>query len=102
MIADVDECSNPSMNGCHDHHSSCQNTDGSYNCPCAHGFMGDGRSKCRGQPWKRFYTAVQLNHYDNSLPTNVFIVATCLKCLVCGLSPAAVFNWLNPLNPLYL
>ena len=42
---DKDECMNKTHN-C-DVNAVCNNTDGSYNCACKHGYSGDGR-KCIG------------------------------------------------------
>ena len=46
VIADVDECSNSSLNNC-DSNAECRNTIGSYQCSCLQGFMGNG-TYCSG------------------------------------------------------
>jgi len=40
-VADVDECSNETLNNCHEN-ATCTDTIGSYNCSCDEGFSGDG------------------------------------------------------------
>ena len=40
FFADIDECSS-SNNTCHVY-ATCSNSDGSYDCECLPGFMGDG------------------------------------------------------------
>ena len=46
FIADIDECSNKTLNDC-DPLAVCTNTLGSYSCNCVNGFRGDGTS-CEG------------------------------------------------------
>lgn len=46
-ILDKNECLNPSHNNCHQH-GLCENTQGSYNCRCKSGYVGNGRSNCTG------------------------------------------------------
>ena len=40
ILIDFDECV-MNMSRC-DENANCSNTDGSYNCSCNHGYMGDG------------------------------------------------------------
>ena len=46
IIADIDECSEKSTNEC-DINANCMNTEGSYNCTCKIGFLGNGQN-CTG------------------------------------------------------
>ena len=45
ILLDIDECLDDS-HGCSDK-GVCTNTEGSYECHCKHGFVGDGRT-CTG------------------------------------------------------
>ena len=45
VLIDIDECLNRS-HAC-DVNANCTNTDGSYNCTCKEGYIGDGQS-CQG------------------------------------------------------
>ena len=44
FLPDIDECK---INVCH-HNASCTNTQGSYNCTCNPGYIGDGLN-CKGR-----------------------------------------------------
>lgn len=43
LSLDIDECQDQPC----DSHATCNNTDGSFNCSCNHGFYGNGRSCCK-------------------------------------------------------
>ncbi|KAL3826136.1 hypothetical protein ACJIZ3_022165 [Penstemon smallii] len=43
---DIDECTDPSKNGCVQ--NACINTPGSFHCSCPHGYKGDGRRAGKG------------------------------------------------------
>ena len=43
---DINECKE-GLHGCHVN-AICNNTEGSYNCTCKPGFIGDGRNSCKG------------------------------------------------------
>ncbi|CAH3135335.1 unnamed protein product, partial [Pocillopora meandrina] len=43
---DINECKE-GLHGCHVN-AICNNTEGSYNCTCKPGFIGDGRNTCKG------------------------------------------------------
>ena len=47
ILADVNECSNVSLNEC-DMNASCMDTIGSYVCTCNDGYLGDGFN-CSGE-----------------------------------------------------
>ena len=51
FFADIDECSSGN-NTCHVN-ATCSNTDGSYDCECLPGFMGDGFN-CSSKLWNVF------------------------------------------------
>ena len=44
--ADTDECLSDNLNRCHKN-AQCINTEGSFNCSCFAGYVGDGR-ECTG------------------------------------------------------
>ena len=41
FLTDYDECKDPKLNECHEK-AKCTNTEGSYNCTCIDGYVGDG------------------------------------------------------------
>lgn len=51
MHSDVDECSTGD-HACQDH-STCEDTEGGYNCDCNEGFRRDGNQRCIGKEWMR-------------------------------------------------
>ena len=42
-FSDIDECADDSLNDCHEN-ATCVDNDGSYECHCPDGFIGDGRT----------------------------------------------------------
>ena len=46
MFTDIDECNNHS-HVC-DVNANCININGSHNCTCKEGYIGDGQSSCKG------------------------------------------------------
>ena len=42
---DIDECVS-GINDCLSDVASCKNTEGSYECACNHGYVGDGKTSC--------------------------------------------------------
>ena len=50
ITADIDECTNPTLNACHSN-ATCADTEGSYECECQLGFTGDG-IECEGNAAK--------------------------------------------------
>ena len=52
ILIDINECT-MNMSRC-DENANCSNTDGSYNCPCNHGYEGD-RFNCTGKNMKIVY-----------------------------------------------
>lgn len=49
FVPDVDECK---QNNCHDD-ANCSNTDGSYDCTCKSGYIGNG-TYCEGKQGSEF------------------------------------------------
>ena len=47
LSIDINECKE-GLDGCHVN-AICNNTEGSYNCTCKPGFIGDGQNSCRGK-----------------------------------------------------
>lgn len=47
LIVDVNECEK-GLHGCHAD-ATCNNTEGSYNCSCKAGLIGNGRNMCIGK-----------------------------------------------------
>lgn len=45
VFTDVDECLSPELNNC-SRFATCLNTNGSYNCVCTHGYLGNGYHCC--------------------------------------------------------
>ena len=44
---DIDECVS-GIHNCPIDIASCKNTEGSYECACNHGYVGEGKSSCIG------------------------------------------------------
>ena len=47
LSIDINECKE-GLHSCHVN-AICNNTEGSYNCTCKPGFIGDGRNSCKGK-----------------------------------------------------
>ena len=54
IILDIDECSDKSTHSC-DSNSNCTNTNGSYQCKCHQGFIGNGHT-CSGIYVESFFS----------------------------------------------
>ena len=53
LSIDINECKE-GLHGCHVN-AICNNTEGSYNCTCKLGIIGDGRNSCKGKDRDRYY-----------------------------------------------
>ena len=61
---DINECKE-GQHGCHVN-ATCNNNEGSYNCSCKLGLIGDGRNSCKGKDKDRYYMAKGLQPGDRT------------------------------------
>lgn len=73
-ISDLDECADDSTNNCHAK-AYCDNKDGSFECKCKDGYVGDGTDSCEPAP-----KPVDSDD-DKSKTTVIIICAVVFSCL---------------------
>ena len=68
LSIDINECKE-GLDGCHVN-AICNNTEGSYNCTCKPGFIGDGQNSCRGKVVIVIFiiTIIRLESFSAPLP----------------------------------
>ena len=66
--ADIDECQD-GVHDCLPSVASCVNTLGSFNCSCNHGYIGDGKTRCKAPGkigFKKFFSYVKSTYHLGS------------------------------------
>ena len=64
--SDIDECESDDLNNCHEN-AQCTNTEGSFNCSCNPGYIGDGVN-CTSKYVPMWMCATRMHRYGYISP----------------------------------